>query len=314
MSKFKRLLGIFFPMLLCVLLCGCQALFPGEHTELIENGEYRPFEDPKKNIEKLMELVEAEDADYIYDVFSPAIRENTEDLYGQIQEFIRFSKESVKEWDYVKWNGSITRDSGAVRAPRISRNHLNASSGIYRCEIKEVLNDTAHENAMGFSYILIFPEELSAEYAPEEPSGIYIVYRVEDVPQNIIYCLDGCDGIKIPIHSTDELFACLQRIKAEALPVIDGIFSADVVIGGLGRISVGLDSKCILTYTSKDFEETLTSLGDETAQGETMYYFGDYTLMSNKYIIPYEQAMETLKVSVNTGELSENIKWTDKLF
>ena len=185
MSKFKRLLGIFFPMVLCVLLCGCQALFPGEHTELIKDGKYKPFEDPKKNIEKLMELVEAEDADYIYDVFSPAIRENTEDLYGQIQEFIRFSKESVKEWDYVKWNGSITRDSGAVRAPRISRNHLNASSGIYRCEIKEVLNDTAHEDAMGFSYILIFPEELSAEYAPEEPSGFYVVYRAEDWPPNV---------------------------------------------------------------------------------------------------------------------------------
>lgn len=155
------------------------------HTELIVDGKYRPFEDPKKNIEKLMELVETEDADYIYDVFSPAIRENTEDLYGQIQEFIRFSRESVKEWDYVKWNGSITRDSGAVRAPRISRNHLNASSGIYRCEIKEVLNDTAHEDAMGFSYILIFPEELSAEYAPEEPSGFYVVYRAEDWPPNV---------------------------------------------------------------------------------------------------------------------------------
>ena len=61
MSKFKRLLGIFFPMVLCVLLCGCQALFPGEHTELIKDGKYKPFEDPKKNIEKLMELVEAED-------------------------------------------------------------------------------------------------------------------------------------------------------------------------------------------------------------------------------------------------------------
>lgn len=180
MPKFERLLEMVFPILFCVLLCGCQALFPGKHTELIEDGKYKPFEDPKKNIEKLMELVEAEDADYIYDVFSPAIRENTEDLYGQIQEFIRFSKESVKEWDYVKWNGSITRDSGAVRAPRISRNHLNTSSGIYRCEIKEVLNDTAHEDAMGFSYILIFPEELSAEYAPKEPSGIYIVYRVGD--------------------------------------------------------------------------------------------------------------------------------------
>ena len=133
----------------------------------------------------------------------------------------------------------------------------------------------------------------------------------------IIYCLDGCDGIKIPIHSTDKLFACLQRIKAEALPVIDGIFSADVVIGGLGRISVGLDSKCILTYTSKDFEETLTSLGDETAQGETMYYFGDYTLMSNKYIIPYEQAMaiigniqkEYLKIGFGLKYISNLAIW-----
>lgn len=57
-----RRLGIFFPMVLCVLLCGCQALFPGEHTELIKDGKYKPFEDPKKNIEKLMELVEAEDS------------------------------------------------------------------------------------------------------------------------------------------------------------------------------------------------------------------------------------------------------------
>ena len=184
-ANFKKRCILIFCLTLCVLLCGCQALFPGEHTELIKDGKYKPFEDPKKNIEKLMELVEAEDADYIYDVFSPAIRENTEDLYGQIQEFIRFSKESVKEWNYVKWNGSITRDNGAVRAPRISRNHLNASSGIYRCEIKEVLNDTAHEDAMGFSYILIFPEELSAEYAPEEPSGFYVVYRAEDWPPNV---------------------------------------------------------------------------------------------------------------------------------
>ena len=86
----------------------------------------------------------------------------------------------------MKWNGSITRHNGIARVPRISRNHLNASSGIYRCEIKEVLNDTAYEDAMGFSYILIFPEELSAEYAPKEPSGFYVAYRAEDWPQNVI--------------------------------------------------------------------------------------------------------------------------------
>ena len=40
MPKFERLLEMVFPILFCVLLCGCQALFPGEHTELIEDGEY----------------------------------------------------------------------------------------------------------------------------------------------------------------------------------------------------------------------------------------------------------------------------------
>ena len=95
-----------------------------------------------------------------------------------------------------------------------------------------------------------------------------------------------------------------------------GTFIADMQKGVKFIASDGstLDSKCILTYTSEDFEETFTSLGDETAQGETVYYFGDYTLMSNKYIIPYEQAMEAIKVSVDTGKLSKSIKWTDKLF
>lgn len=130
----------------------------------------------------------------------------------------------------------------------------------------------------------------------------------------IIYCLDGYDSVKIPIHSTDELVARLQEIALEAIPVIDGIFSADVVVEDFGRISVGLNQRCILTYTSEDFEETLTSLGDETSQGDTVYYFGDYTSMSNKYIIPYDCAIEALKIFVTTGRLSENINWTDKLF
>lgn len=51
------------------------------------------------------------------------------------------------------------------------------------------------------------------------------------------------------------------------------IFSADVAVEGSGRLSVGLNENCILTYTSEDFEETLTSLGNEDAQGDTEYYF-----------------------------------------
>lgn len=36
-------------------------------------------------------------------------------------------------------------------------------------------------------------------------------------------------------------------------------------------MSIGLDDRSILTYISEDFEEALTSLGDESAQVETIW-------------------------------------------
>ena len=130
----------------------------------------------------------------------------------------------------------------------------------------------------------------------------------------VLYCIDGYNAIEIPIGSLSELLSTFQKIVVEALPVIKIIFAADVVVEGAGRISVGLNQKCILAYTSEDFEETLTSLGDEDAKGNTWYYFGDYTLMSNKYIIPFDDAIKVLNIWIESGKLSDSIKWTEKLF
>ena len=130
----------------------------------------------------------------------------------------------------------------------------------------------------------------------------------------VLYCIDGYNAIEIPIGSLSELLSTFQKIVVEALPVIKIIFAADVVVEGAGRISVGLNQRCILSYTSEDFEETLTSLGDEDAKGNTWYYFGDYTLMSNKYIIPFDDAIKVLSIWIESGKLSDSIKWTEKLF
>ena len=184
MSKFKKLLGIFFPMVLCVLLCGCQALFPGEHTELVVDGKYKPFNVPRTTMEKLMELVDAEDVDYIYEVFSPAVRENVEGLYEQIQEFIRFVEENVTAWDFSSGTGKGDRSSGVVTMTRASFYTFNTDSGIYRCDIGDVLKSTVQPDLIGFSDITVYPEELSWEYAPKKLSGIYIVYRVGDQPSD----------------------------------------------------------------------------------------------------------------------------------
>ena len=130
----------------------------------------------------------------------------------------------------------------------------------------------------------------------------------------VLYCIDGNNTIEIPIGSLSELLSTFQKIAVEALSIVKVIFTADVAVEGAGRISVGLNQKCILSYTSEDFEETLTSLGDEHAEGSTWYYFGDYTLMSNKYIIPFDDAIKVLSIWIENGKLSNSIKWTDKLF
>lgn len=130
----------------------------------------------------------------------------------------------------------------------------------------------------------------------------------------VVYCVDGYNAIEIPVGSLSELISTLQKITIEASSITEISFSADVVVEGAGRISVGLGQKCILAYTSEDFEETLTSLGDEDAEGETLYYFGDYTSMSNKYIISFDDAIKVLDVWIENGKLSDSVKWTDKLF
>lgn len=134
-------------------------------------------------MEALMKLVEAEDADTIYEVFSPAVRGNAEGLYGQIQEFIRFVEEYVTAWDFSSGSGSGGRSDGDSTMTRASFYEFSTDSGMYRCDIGESLKNTVQPDLVGFSDITVYPDELSWEYAPKKPLGIYIVYRMEDQPQ-----------------------------------------------------------------------------------------------------------------------------------
>ena len=190
-ANFKKRCILIFLLTFCVLLCGCHGhiignLMTSEHTELLVDGEYKPFNVPINTMEALMKLVEAEDTDTIYKVFSPGVRENAEELYGQIQEFIRFIEEYVTAWDFLSGSGSGDRSDGDITMTRASFYEFSRDSGIYRCDIGEVLKNTEQPDVVGFSDITVYPDELSWEYAPKKPVGIYIVYRVEDQPQETI--------------------------------------------------------------------------------------------------------------------------------
>lgn len=127
----------------------------------------------------------------------------------------------------------------------------------------------------------------------------------------IEYCVDGYHDVKVPVVSLREQ---LQSIKNETADIFTAPFAVDVVINEIGRISIGLDKNTVLCYKSADTEAQLTSLGDLNAEGNVSFYFGDYSVMSRKYLIPYELALDVLKYWTETGELSGKVIWTDKLY
>lgn len=212
----KRLLAY-----LALLSLGLSACAKGTgHTELIVDGKYKPFNVPRKTMEKLMKLIETEDIDYIYAVFSQRIRENKDDLYEKIQEFIHFCKKNITSWDFSSASENTQRTQGVTVSKRVSLYKFCTNSGTYRCDISDVINITSQNDVIGFSGILIFPEELSKEYASLQPSGISIVYRVGDEPEGISTELSALETLlrlteEGDVNAIYDGFSLTTREKAE---------------------------------------------------------------------------------------------------
>lgn len=64
-----------------------------------------------------------------------------------------------------------------------------------------------------------------------------------------------------------------------------------VTLENAGRLSIGLDDRSIITDMSENYGRVLMSLRNEATPGETMHYLGDYSLMSNKVVIPFGRAI-----------------------
>lgn len=127
----------------------------------------------------------------------------------------------------------------------------------------------------------------------------------------IEYCIDGYNLINKDLV---ELFSQLFEIKQETQAIFKAPFGVDIVIPGTGRISIALAEQTIICYKSDDFETQLTAVGDKNAQGETLFYFGDYALMSNKYLISFNLGIEIVNEWLKSGNLSEKVNWTEELF
>jgi hypothetical protein len=115
--------------------------------------------------------------------------------------------------------------------------------------------------------------------------------------------------------SWQELEQRLAEIAKEYRLVLNMPYSVDLE-GDNGRLSVGLGDKdwILFYYPADDTKPVLNSFGDEKATGTSVFYFGQWTELSNKYLIPRSKAIEAIKLWCEAGILSSDIKWTSEIF
>ena len=129
---------------------------PGS-DELLVDGRYN-YQSEKKTMEKLMEYVQAGDADTIYQVFSQTARERSDNLPEKIEEFITFVNEEMVSWEYrAPAGGSSSSDEGGIRMDRSTEFYIYTDKAQYLCKISDVPMDDFDTNNEGFSSISIAP-------------------------------------------------------------------------------------------------------------------------------------------------------------
>ena len=126
--------------------------------ELLVDGRYN-YQSEKKTMEKLMEYVQAGDADTIYQVFSQTARERSDNLREKIEEFITFVNEEMVSWEYCTGDelfSGHSREEG-VRKERTMEFFIYTDRTRYLCRISDVPTDDFDTNNEGFSSITVIP-------------------------------------------------------------------------------------------------------------------------------------------------------------
>jgi hypothetical protein len=115
------------------------------------------------------------------------------------------------------------------------------------------------------------------------------------------------------VESADHVFQLIEKIEAEAhatnMPIsIDVSINKDTTFG----ITVGSDLSYTQFYDASRRPPIATSLdivdSDELIEFDTM---GELSQMERRYWIPIELAKRALRYYLETGQRSEEIKWTN---
>ena len=183
-------------MLLSIILTVLTSCRSSEikRTEWIVDGEYEPFSSGEQTAEKLMEYIQAGDADSIYQVFSQTAKDNSKNLREKIEELIAFVNDEMVSWEYDiggLFEGDVSY--GQVMRNRMIELYIQTEQTRYVCSLHDVVRDDFNPDNKGFSSITVFPEELPllCDYGSfeEDGLGVFLSYQSETCEEGTLESL-----------------------------------------------------------------------------------------------------------------------------
>ena len=107
-------------------------------------------------MEKLVELMEQKDTDGILKVFYPVVRDTTNGLQEKTSELISFMGDQVISWEPYTWMQNEQYINGVKANLREMFFYLHTDSGLYRCGIRDIPEDTNQGVSAGIYSIQAF--------------------------------------------------------------------------------------------------------------------------------------------------------------
>ena len=114
--------------------------------------------------------------------------------------------------------------------------------------------------------------------------------------------------------SVDHIVSRLESIGREFSPRVRMPFGIDLVATNGDRLSVaiGLGGAVVSHYNDKTVE-TVIAVGNPAAVGNTLFYFGDHTLIPNKFLLPVDLALHVVREWCERNTLSSLAQWSPRI-
>lgn len=133
-------------------------------------------------------------------------------------------------------------------------------------------------------------------------------------PITIIYDDLQSGEKKESVSSFSSLVDRVRTIGQEYSARVKMPFGLDLLAENGDRLSIALGSDhAVISRFSAEHEDTITAVGDPDATGSTTFYFGDHSLMPNKFVISSEVAWKIIQEWCESGTLSCAASWTSQI-